>query len=231
MTQDLERYLNGKPVEAVATPRSQRDGSHRPARTPPSDSPAEAAAAATVARPSRPGIHESPIARLIIKHRADIRLVSRRPRAFRLSSHRPRSIRHPQEAARSPAGTAVGPNDHRPRLGQVVRAAQIRVGPAPSLRRCRTPSKGSCWTKAASPSSTIARTSRPRPSPTGSERRTTCAVFCSSIPRNKIARGRELICEGQIARIRARYVVHGRVYLQSRNCSARPSDTSSRPPN
>jgi tetratricopeptide (TPR) repeat protein len=30
-------------------------------------------------------------------------------------------------------------------------------------------------------------------------------------PRDKIAQGRELICEGQIARIRSRYMLHGRV--------------------
>ena len=35
-------------------------------------------------------------------------------------------------------------------------------------------------------------------------------------PRNKIARGRELICEGQLARFRSRLLVHGRVTFSSR---------------
>lgn len=40
--------------------------------------------------------------------------------------------------------------------------------------------------------------------------------FLQLDPWNKIARGRELICEGQIARIGARYVVRGKAFLNSK---------------
>ncbi len=215
MVQDLERYLNGQPVEAripdpnatVRTIRPGPDGApQKPAQPPPLPPPLPRT------------VHPHRIAdrwQLAIKHRDDIRLGAAGFLLFVmiLIGHRQYVLAvNGAETRRALLSGQLTIDQGWDKLSELRKSAWVPF----LLYGLQDTLKGKLLDEGSEPILDY-RQDQPTASLADWQKAEEDLRRLMQLdPRNKVAKGRELICEGQIARIHSRYSLHGRAYLNSK---------------
>ena len=197
LAQDLSRYLNGQPVEATEA------ATYDPNAT---------------VRTTKPGVRPPPLPRyqvagflrLVNRHRSDVRLITAGVLFFILLflGHRQYSLgKTAADARRALLSGQLSLNDAWSEYGELRKSAWVPF----LLYGLQDTLKAKLLDEGTEPIADY-RQDQPTASLADWQRsQEDLRRLLQLEPRNKIAQGRELICEGQIARIRARVGNHGRV--------------------
>lgn len=222
LSDDLERFLNGQPVTAkapdpdatVRTPRPAQPNQHR---TPPSSVPPRYSPPAPIPSSPRHMLHSqiTQAAQFITKHRADVRLFAAGLflLALILAGHRQYEIGKTGSELRSALLSGqISLDDAWTKFSPLHKSAWVPFllwGLQDTLRS-KLLDEGSepiMDYRQDQPTATLADWERSQED---------LRRLVQIDPRNKIAKGREQICEGQLARFHARTLVHGRVTFNAR---------------